>query len=252
MNLAATLVDDCAALLQSACARNLSVELQHAGPGGAYNRARSRLLGVDSLRVLLDRLHGAVDPAAFVAGKEVTVCFQSHDQWYQFESVIIDTRCRLQVNQHMNTLGVSILRPAHIRVQQRREAFRVSVTHLPLIAVDLHDAAEEPSGACRTDCRRVRGVLHNVSVDGVAILFDARQCQLKPGERLFIRWRMPGDQAEMMYLAETRHSRTIRERDTHIAGMRFLRWNEPDYVRQFARLSKFIVEAQRRKGRLAT
>lgn len=237
---AAPTLDRQHAIIADACERNLSAHLTFASDERQNARTRVRLLRFDERELLIDhpRLDGK--PIRLTAGMVIRLTFVWEKQMLGLSTTV---RGRRQI-EHGGVAAVPTIvldPPSRLERIQRRECYRLSVLHLPEIAVELtHESNDSPLSA----------TLVNLSENGCGIMthLDSADASYRVGRRFRIRFALP-DESEPFSLEGTIRW-LVREsaEDRLTAGIGWeLDWGNHQDRSVQTRLSKFIVAEQRRK-----
>lgn len=237
-------------LLLAACARNQAADI-HYKVGGQSRIAHARLIELAEGELRLDRPQCGGRDVRFDADAEVTAFFADDTRFFSFTTTVLQPLIRIELNRDKKVLGIALAAPNLLTEEQRRQAYRLSLAKYEVKAL-LHDAAADGESA-PIQARHFTGRVVNISVGGMAVLFEAKLCpHLKSGELFMATLSLPNQDDPFCFVAETRHIRRVREGLFTMSGFRFLNFGPRDVVRQGQRIHQFIIGEQRRhlRGRV--
>jgi c-di-GMP-binding flagellar brake protein YcgR len=233
-------------LLGELCDRNVPVELHHIKPNGELIVARSRLLGRDSTRLLLDKPQSIGQKVTFRAGHHLTVYTQIGGSRYRFETQVVEPFCKFDLNDEVRVRGLSISAPTQVADGQRRNDYRASTVSFDSIIVDAHEAGPHAPESCPVDAGRFAGQMVNLSRGGLLMkVAHSDRRDFGFGEQFFVTFALSDTDEALTFWGELRHDRRIRDGESHLIGFKFFHWPKDDFERKQRRLGQFVAEAQR-------
>ena len=240
-------VDDPQALLNEACARNLTVELHFHAPNDEVLVAKSRFLGLDEQHVFLDKPQSIGKPIELSLRQRFDAYMALQESRFAFQSQVVDLQRLMQLNRKMRVIGIVIARPTSIKEGQRRAYFRASLLGNRTVCANVHASSLEAEGAAPINAQPFTAEMINLSVGGVALNVDIEHGRkIRIGDELFIGFDEPGEDQEYMLLAEVRQTRKIAEDTAVRLGMQFKAWPSAAHLRRVQRdMQKFITRLQR-------
>lgn len=239
--------DPTLALLQEACDRNLQIELHRRTAFGATPTARGRMLRLEDGKLYLDRPQTIGRPFMMSVGQACRAYFSLHETIYMFETRVAEADCRVRLNVEKSTIGMALEAPESIRPGQRREFFRTSLALQGEIAVQMHEAGvgDDPA-ECPVDARRLAGKMTDASGGGVGVVIEGRPAKLRAYDPWFVGFRLPGSDDQLVFLAELRQIRGIRDDQDTRLGLMFLIWpNQRVATRTMDLLLRYLSMVQR-------
>jgi c-di-GMP-binding flagellar brake protein YcgR len=236
------------ALLQDACARNLSGEI-HCEDVHRRGTARMRFLALDDDRVYTDRPQSIETPVAFRAHQRVVVYFLANATRYAFRARVAKPLVLVRLNDEQQVVGMALRLPAEVREEQRRSAYRVTIAGQG-IRVDLHQVNRDDPTGCPVDADRFSGQLANISAGGVCVLVESSErARPQPGDTFCIQFGLPDIPVPFVLPADVRHASPIHDGQAVRVGLCFLWCDLFDTRSQVVRISKFVAAEQRRQLR---
>ncbi len=234
-------------LIGAGCARNVPAELHYEHRKGAILTGRVRFLTLTDRQILADRPLYLDGEAQIPSGVPITVHVSINGARYQFESMIEEKHLFVQLNSLQRVPGIALQRPSVITDSQRRMDLRVSLMGYDPISIELVRPHPDFPGACSVDGERIAAWLLDLSVGGVSVLADHRVfAQVRPSERFFLTFALPGEDDEFYMLGSVRHSRIVASCDSLRVGLVFVPWRGNAYTSEQHRLSRFVAAHQRR------
>ncbi len=236
--------------LESACARNVSVELHQSGADDEVLVAFSRLLDLDVRNVYLDKPKSRGTPLAFGQGKVVDVHLSLAGDRYVFRARVTQPVCTVKLNASTRVRGMSLSRPTVLDDGQRREDFRVSLASIDPVDVHFHTFDTGNVNRCQVDAERFRGQLIDLSRGGISVRVAVEdRATLRVDEQFFVHCRFPDDVGEITMLAQVAHVRSIVHGEAVRAGLRFLPWCQSFTAPHHETIARFSIDQQRRSIR---
>lgn len=234
-------------LLGAACARSAPAELLYEDRQGAVATARVRLLKMEENRILADRPIGLDSDCKIPAGVKITVHASIHGTRYQFDSVIEQMHRRVPVNRRQTVHGIALRKPTSLSESQRRANLRVSMVGYDPINVEMVRPSPDVPDACSIDTEMIVGWLIDLSVGGALILVDRRVlASVAPPDRFFLTFSLSSVDEPFYMLASVQHTRIVRANKSLRVGLSFRPWRGQHFLQDQRRLSRFIVEHERR------
>lgn len=245
---AAQQADIARAMLQDACARNLSGEIHYENVN-RRGSARMRFLAVEENRIYTDRPQSIGMPVAFRPRQCVTVHFLTDGTRYAFQTRVVAPLTLVRLNDEQQVVGMSFGLPSEVRKQQRRSTYRVAVIS-QAIRVDLHPVSREDLTCCLLDADRLSGWLANVSAGGLTLFLEMTQpARFQLGDAFCVQFALPDVPEPMVLPAEVRHVSRIHDGQAVRVGLCFLPCDLYDTRSQVVRISRFVAAEQRRRLR---
>lgn len=234
-------------LLEKGCARNIPAELIHEHRNGTVTTARVRLLQLTPGHILTDRPLCMEGDAQIPTGVPVTVHLMLNGSRFQFETIVEEGDRLVRLNARQRVPGIAMRKPTAVRYSQRRANLRVSVVGYDPISVRLVRPHPMIADACLLDGQVITGWILDVSAGGLSVLVDRRVLQSSsPGERFYLDFALPGVEDDFCMLGIIRHCQVVVRSDSLRLGIGFLPWRDTAWKRDQRRLSRFIVDHERR------
>ncbi len=238
-------------LLAEACDRNAPADICFAHRNGPPLIARVRLLELSDEFICVDKPGKNDQDGHIPQGRPVTIQVFIRGTRYQFDSVIVDQRAWIQLNNEQRIPGIVLRKPKEIARSGRRSSYRVSLAGIDPIQIELSRGHPDIRDACLLSPGVFGGRMLNLSADGVAVLVDCRDLQTaERGDRYFLGFSLPGVEERCCQLAEVRHVMNIDVSESIRLAFAFVQWGGRILSREQSILSRFITEQQRRLLRL--
>jgi c-di-GMP-binding flagellar brake protein YcgR len=236
------------ALLQQACARNLSGEI-HCESAHQRSTARMRFLNVDENRVYTDRPQSIETPVSFRAHQRVAVYFLANGTRYAFRTRVATPLVLVRLNDEQQVVGMALRFPTEVREEQRRSAYRVTVAG-QMIQVHLHEVNRDDSTWCPVGADRFTGQLANISAGGVCLLVESNErARFQFGDTFCLQFVLRDFPEPFVLPADVRHATPIHNGQVVRVGLCFLWCDLFDTRSQVVRISRFVAAEQRRQLR---
>lgn len=234
-------------LLEEAASRNVAIELHYMDAAGQLVVGRTRVLGMDADKVYLDSPHSIGKEVRFLCGQTVSAHVPMFGSRYEFNAVVAESHCFVQLNRFKRVEGMSLEKPRLAQESQRRHDYRVSFAMLEPIPVWLHEATDPEGYSCSVNARRLSAHLTNLSLGGAGLRVDLPPTdKFKITQRWFLGFHLGKPADRFMYLAELRYFRSILNSQATVLGFQFILW--PDRLemhRQEQRIGRLLTEYQR-------
>ena len=242
--------DKCAEILDSACARNLPVEIHYTNSEDELVIARSRILAVDEENVFLDSPSSDAGSYSPERGQEISAFLLLNKQRLCFDTHVTKSRCFVDLNEQTKVAGFAVSRPKKVGEAQRRQDFRMSVASISHIEVRMHGVLDSDTHKCPIDSVRFHGALVDISRGGICVTVDASQRQkFVTREQIFADFLLPQGHGEIVMLSELRHVKQILNGDANKIGLRFVPWNPQFTKPQIQTISRFCADLQRQMAK---
>jgi c-di-GMP-binding flagellar brake protein YcgR len=240
---------DQTAILRDACERNIPLDLQYRSSEDELFVARARMLAMDDHHIYLDEPQSIGRPVRFVSGLAVEAYILLKDVRYGFDTVVVETRRTIRLNDQKRVAGIVLRRPGSVRQRQRRNEFRVGLLREGPIPVDLHAAL--PDGTSPLDAVRCSGTLLDLSPGGLAVRLDPAAARgIAVNDHLFLVFELPCAPPPLRFLGEVRQRREVADGDVVRLGVRFRPWpSSPEFRRSQTRLQRYAANMQRKRLR---
>ena len=234
-------------VLEAACARNLPAELHFEAPDGLLVTARVRMLELAARQIICDRPSDPTEEGEIPAGEAVTVHLAIHGSWYQFDTVIENTKGAVRLNARQTVPGIALKRPLVLTESQRRTHLRVSMLGYDPINVDMVRHRPEMTDATPADAKLIPAWLVDLSVGGLSVLVDRQVLpSAEAREQFCVCFELPLVAEDFIMLSSLQHSRIVESSDSLRLGLRFCTWRHNDLSRDQQRLARFVAQHERR------
>ena len=172
-------------ILELACARNAAVEIRYEPTGGERLSCRTRMIELASDRILLDAPRYPDRTRRIPVGVSVDVLVTVVARRYRFESVIIDDRTIIRLNDRQRVRGIALVIPDRVVEDQRRDHFRIAVSGRDPIGVRLVECHPDMRDACLVGASIVDGRMANISAGGISAVFAPGTFAARDCDRFF-------------------------------------------------------------------
>ena len=235
--------------LETLCARNISFEFHYTNMSGEFFAGRSRFLGQDEERLYLDTPHIVGKQAILQTGKKIDVFVTIGSETYTFRSKIIQTHCRIRLNDYTTVHGVYINKPTKFWPGQKRHELRLKFKKDDQIPVTVNLTAPNEPSATPLDNAVVNGWIEDVSAGGCNLHLDTALCSnFKFGHPIFLSFNLPDNETEIIVQVEVRAVQPPSKGYRTRVGVKFLSWPSQAYLTRTLRpLERFIAQVQREK-----
>lgn len=236
-------------LLDEAASRNIAIELHYMDAAGQLMVGRTRVLGMDDERIYLDMPQSIGKEVRYLCGQRVTAHVQMYGTRYEFNAIVSESRCPVQLNRAKRVEGMALWKPRMAQESQRRHDYRVSFTMVDPVNLLFHEATDPTGHSCLVTARRMQGRVANLSLGGVGVRVDVPPTdKFKIAQRWFLSFQLGDQKDNFLMLAELRHFRSILNDQASIIGFQFLQWpDRHELQRQQQRISRHLTEIQRRQ-----
>jgi len=236
-------------ILQSACAKNIPLDLRFVGekPPTVY---RSRFLGFEEspeesvVMIETPVVKGNIVPVR--PGSEANVSFTLTDHENHFTSVVV-ARGRFQLNPQTSVASLELQAPDDILSGGKRAFYRVPVDDSESMEIKLGIFADDESGTSRIRGRE-KGILTDIGGGGLGFRIpEGKSLLISPGKRLSLRFRLRGDEGEISLVGRVCFSMRLSERREAYFGVQFVDIEtDIEYKQNVDRILHFIAAEQRR------
>lgn len=238
------------ALLESACVRNLPIELHYEQRSGMLICLRSRLLLLDPAggRIIIDTPSAVSGSAEIPGNVPFSVHMMLEGRRWEFRTSLLERSVITQLNASTRVRGCALALPPSIVEAQRRSSYRLAIAG-EAMPVAIVPAARTPAPACPVDGPVIVGRLVNISAGGAAVLIEGRKEELfKRSARFFLRLPLVGDRARGTYdmMGEVRHVTIVGQDKSVRLGIAFSPWAGVEYRTQQQGITRFIAEYERK------
>lgn len=235
-------------VLGQACARNVPVELHRRGPDGLQPVMRARLIALDEANLYLDSPQTIGLNARVESGEQLVAYFDLGEDMFTFDTTVVHAHCSIRLNSDMTVPGLSVTRPAKVLAGQRRSFYRRSVAGDGTISVCVHATDAARPDVCPLDAMRLEGKLVDASEGGFGVnIPDDPTRPVKLWDQLFVRFSLPGGQADTLLLCEVRQVRPLPRVGQVRLGLMALPWPDHRYLNLTTRpLTKYLMDVERR------
>ena len=237
------------AALAEACARNLAAEIHYGEGTNELKTARVRFLVLESDLLCTDKPQNVRSGVELCVGQRIAVFFTQRNTRCAFDSRVEKLARIVRLNARQRVVGMAIRVPAELKLLQRRRDYRVSVASA---GIGCSVALESERYECACDLRSapLKGTISDVSARGMAVVIDSdRRRRFEFGTRLFVAFRLPVYEEEMLVRAEVRHAREVRGRQNTVLGLCFLPTPLLEVQALQKKMAHFVAQEQRRKLR---
>ncbi|GJM24268.1 MAG: hypothetical protein DHS20C16_06830 [Phycisphaerae bacterium] len=236
-------------VLQGLCARNVSGDIHYALNSEHFRTARFRFLTIESDAICIDQPHNIDEEVSVKSGEGITVYFtQGNDRW-SFESRVEKLRRIVRLNDKKRVVGMALALPESLRIQQRRDDYRVGVASLGKRCQVVKESDLCPD-ACDVTAKAYPCTIRDISAKGMAIvLYASEMPRVQNGTRFFVEFELGDGHGVRVAIAKLCHSKTIGAEHKQLWGLRFVPMPTVDFEEQKADLAHFVAEVQRMKLR---
>ena len=237
------------ALLQQAIERNTPVTIGIAS-GGVAPAHRSRMVGAEGESVLLESVVGQADAvdALIRSAQPVLIAFRSDTQRAEFSAVILERRRGYRLNGDALIEVIRVAWPKALRVVQRRNNYRVSVTPDSGVNIeawrvsDQHDIKSTPPST-----QQVHIDVRDLSIGGLGGIWRRKPTDpstLASDQRFILR--MTHEKDSLVIEARLQFIGTVPDPDLRRVGLKFdLKPNQINDRLAVGTLTKLMGELQR-------
>jgi len=236
--------------LDALCARNISFEFHYTNMSGDFFAGRSRFLGQDDHCLHLDTPHIVGKQAILQTGKKIDVFVSIGPDTYTFRARIVQTQCRIKLNNYTTVHGIYIDKPTQFWPGQKRHELRLRFEKNDQIPVTVNLTVPNQPNAVPLDNAVVNGWIEDVSAGGCNLHLDTSLCShFKFGHPIFLRFTLPDeDETETIVQAEVRAIRPPTKNYQTRVGVKFQSWPSRAYLTRTIRpLERFIAKVQRER-----
>ncbi len=236
-------------ILQGLCARNVSGDIHYALSSEQIKTARFRFLAVEENAICIDQPHNVDEEVSVESGESITIYFtQGNDRW-SFESRVEKMRRIVRLNDKKRVVGMALMLPAQLRIQQRRSDYRVGVASLGQYCRIMRES-DRARGACELTENSYPCTIRDISACGMAVVLFAKGLRnAKPEMRFFIEFEMGDGRGIRVVLANLCHTETIGAEYKQLWGLRLVPMPAVDFEEQKADIAHFVADVQRMKLR---
>ena len=235
------------ALLDEACARNTTLELHYEGPNAGLIVGRTRALELCTDVILADVPVYKQGEGPIPVHRSISVHLTLNKTQYSFRSAIKTFGVRVRLNDRKDVFGIALRRPNTVTQLQRRAHYRMSLAASDPVSVDMARCCPDVPEACPIDGRVGTSSMVNLSTRGVALLIARRVLRnVKPGDRFYLTFTLPGVDDEFCMLATARHTFLVERSNSLKVGFAFVSWAGQNFDRCQAEITRFIAGLERR------
>lgn len=234
-------------LVRAGCARNVPAEIHYECRDGSVITGRVRLFELTERHILADRPTYVKNDGSIPPGASVTVHFSIGGARYQFDSVIEETDRSVSLGGRTKMRGIALSKPSGLADSQRRACLRISMVGYDPVTVRLARPHPDLPNACRVDTEVLKGRIHDLSIGGLAVLVDHRVSDaVRQGDHFFLTFALPSIPEEFYLLGSVRHSHVVKASGSLRMGLCFHPWCGTRFTHDQRRISRFVVEHERR------
>jgi hypothetical protein len=235
-------------LLEGACARNLSAEIEYEAQG-LLRRAWTRLLRVDEDQIVILQPEVAASELELRPDQQVTVHVAVGEKLYGFQTHVIRLLTGEDPGSGQSTRQAALQVPKHVHKEQRRLAYRVPLAEYRVQAA-AHPVNSDLADACPINAKRCNGWLANASASGTLLVIDTLTgAPFKVHDALYIIFKLPGFEDRFVLPVEVRHIRRDSDGQRAALGLQFRDAGTIENRRQVQRIQRFLADEQRRQIR---
>lgn len=231
-------------ILESACERNLPLEVFRSSGLGAPPSARGRLIRIEANTVIMEEARNSEGEVELRRNQQIDCFFSHRDEMYGFRTTVAEAGFSASLNGKTRVQALALRLPDRVEVTQRRARFRVSLASLePRIPVRIlfEDVIPVTGG------RWMKFELIDGSGLGIGAITKSRlETKELPNRTCYIKLQTPGTEEPVVVRGQVRRAFEIESADSVRLGIQFQPWpSKSELEESLEAFEEFLMTIQR-------